>query len=107
MTMDVTSLYASIPHVDGVDACPKFLNEHRVADISTDVSCSLILLILTHSNFVFDDHSYLQTSGTVVGTKMAKCFPSLFMASTEQSFIDISPLRPLFHVRFIDDIFMI
>ena len=107
VTMDVTSLYANIPHVDGVDACSKFLIEHCVTDISTDVLCSLISFILTHSNFVFDDHSYLQISGTATGTKMAPCFANIFMASIEQTFIDSSPLTPLFYVRFFDDIFMI
>ena len=107
MTMDVTSLYANIPHVDGVDTCAKFLNDHRVTDISTDVICSLISFILTHSNFVVDDHDYLLTSGTAMGTKMAPCFANLVMATTEQTFIDNSPLTPLFYVRFIDDIIMI
>ena len=106
VTMDVTSLYANIPHVDGVDACSKFLNDHRVTDISTDVLCSLISFTLTHNNFVFDDPSYLQTSGTAMGTKMAPCFANIFMASIEQTFIDSSPLTPLFYVRFIDNILM-
>ena len=105
--MDETSLHANIPHVDGVDACSKFLNDHCATDISTDVLCSLISLILTHSNFVFDDHGYLQTSETAMGTKMAPCFANLFMASIEQTFIDNSPLTLLFYVRLIDDIFMI
>ena len=71
MTMDVTSLYTNIPHLDGVDAYSKFLNDNRATDISTDALCSLISFILTHSNFVFDGHSYLQTSETAMGTKMA------------------------------------
>ena len=104
--IDVTSLYANILHVDGVHACSKFLNDPRVTDISTDVLCSIISFILTH-DFVFDDHSYLQTSGTAMGTKMAPCFARIFMASIEQTFIDNSPLIPLFYVRSIDDIFMI
>ena len=107
MTKDVTSLYANIPHIGGVDACSKFLNDHCVTDISTDVLCSLISFILSHDNFVFDDHDYLQTSGTAMGTKMAPCFANIFMASIEQTFIDSSPLTPLFYVRFVDDIFMI
>ena len=107
VTMDVTSLYANIPHIGGVDACCKFLNDHCVTDISTDVLCSLISFILTHNNFVFDDHDYLQTSGTAMGTKMALCFANTFMASIELIFIDSSPLTPLFFVRFIDDIFII
>ena len=55
--MDVTSLHTNIPHVDGVDACCKFLNDHRDSDIYTDVLCYLTSFILTHSNFVFDVHS--------------------------------------------------
>ena len=41
-----------------------------------------------------------------MGTKMAPCFADFFMASIEQTFVDKSPLTTLFHVRFIDDIFM-
>ena len=107
VTMDVTSLNANIPHVDGVDASSNFLNDHCVTDISADVICSLISFILTHNNFVFDDQKYLQTSGTEMGTKMAPCFASIFMASIEQTFIDKSEQTPLFYVRSIDDIFMI
>ena len=66
VTMDVTSLYVNIPHVDGVDACSKFQNDHCFTDVSTDVPCSLISFILTHNNFVSDDHSYLKTSGTAI-----------------------------------------
>ena len=62
VTMDVTSLYTNIPHVDGMVACSKFLNDHCVTDISSDVLCSLMSSILTHSNFVFEDQNYLQTS---------------------------------------------
>ena len=79
----------------------------NVTDISTDALSFFISFMLTHNNFVFDDHNYQQTSGTVMGTKMVPCFPSLFMASIEQTFIDNSPLTPLFHARFIDDIFII
>ena len=105
--MDVTSLHTNIPNVDGEDACSKFLNDHCVADVSTDVLCSLTSFTVTHNNFVFDDHSYLQTSGTAMGTKMAPCFANIFMASIEQTFIDNLPLTPLFYVQFINDIFMI
>ena len=104
VTMDVTSLHTNIPHVDGVDACFKFLNDHRVTDIFIYDLCSLKSFILTHSNFVFEDHNYLQISGTAMGTKIVSCFAKLFMASIEQTFIDNSPLTSLFYVRFIDDI---
>ena len=45
VTMDVTSLYINIPHVDGVNASSKILIHLRATDISTDVICSLISFI--------------------------------------------------------------
>ena len=42
-----------------------------------------------------------------MGMKMAPCFAKIFMASIEQTFVDSSPLTPLFYVPFIDEIFMI
>ena len=108
MTMDVTSLYTNILHVDGRNAYSKFFNQHHDADRSTEVLSSPISFILSRSNFVFDDHNYhLQTCGRVMLTKMEPCFANLFMASIEQTFIDNSQLTALFYVRFIDDILMI
>ena len=90
-----------------MDACSNFLNQHHITDISTGILCFLISFILTHSNFVFDDHSYLQASGTAMGTKMAPCFADLFMASIEQTFVGNSLQKPLFYMRLVDNIFMI
>ena len=81
--MDVRSLYGNIPHVDGVDAYSNFLNQHRVADISTDIICFLISFILTDNNFAFDDHNYLQTRRTAMGMNMAPSIANVFMASIE------------------------
>ena len=37
-SMDINSLYANIPHADGVAACRTFLNKHNIQpDISTDI----------------------------------------------------------------------
>ena len=60
-----------------------------------------------HNKFVFDDHSYLQTSEMAMGTKMVPSIANLFMTSIEEIFIDNSPLNPLFYMRFFDKIFMI
>ena len=79
-------------------------NSSMSKDISADALCSLISFILTHNNFEFDDHDYLQTA---MGTKMAPCFSNLFMASIEQTFNDNSSRTPLFYMRFIGDILMI
>ena len=83
------------------------LNSSMITVLPIFLLCSLIPFILTHNNFVFDDHSYLQTSETAMGTKMAPCFANISLASIEQTLIDNSPLTPSFYVRFIDDIFMI
>ena len=55
---------------------------------------------------MFGDHNYQQSNGTAMGAKMALCVANLFMASIEKTFIDDTPLKPLFHVWFIDNISM-
>ena len=39
ISMDVNSIYANIPHADGVAACRTFLNKHDIqSDIATDIT---------------------------------------------------------------------
>ena len=90
-----------------MDSCSKFLNQHRVTDIFTDVTCFHILLVLTHNNIVFDDNNYLGNSGAAIGTKISIFFASLFMTYIGHTFVEISPLKLLLYMWFIDDIFII
>ena len=64
-------------------------------------------MILTMTNFSFNNEHYLQKHGTAMETRMAPSCANLFMGKFEQQAIDNSLLKPFIWWMFIDDIFMI
>ena len=51
--------------------------------------------------------NYLRVFGTAMDTKMAPSYASLFMGKLEMDFLGSCDKKPLFWLRFLDDIFMI
>ena len=51
ITLDVSSLYTSIPHNEGVDACRYFPNTRYDKSLHAENICDLIRIILTINNF--------------------------------------------------------
>ena len=59
VTLDVSSLYANIPHNEGIEACRKALNssDHLSrSHLKTESICDLMRMILTMNNFEFDNN---------------------------------------------------
>ena len=107
VTLDVVSLYPSIPHKEGVLASEFFLNQRVDPQIPTSFLILLINFVLTHNNFVFNDENYIQLNGTAMGTKMGPGYACLFMGKFELDFLKEVPFSPIFWKRFIDVIFLI
>jgi hypothetical protein len=109
VTLDVTSLYTNIPHLEGKWAVAKQLAAKR--PVSTTPSnqslIQLLQLVLTKNNFQFSNQHYLQTSGTAMGTRVAPSYANLFMADFEETHVFTYQSQPLLYGRFIDDIFLI
>ena len=104
--MDVTSLYTNIPQEEGITiVCNAYENFHaKNPPIATNFLREMLSLILKNS-FQFNGKDYLQTHGTVMGTKMAVAFANIFMASIEKEILRQSINKPLTWKRFIDDVF--
>ena len=108
VTLDVKALYTNIPHDEGIKAATAKLTQsgHRSKEVFTIES--LLTLILTLNNFIFNEEHFLQISGCAMGTKCAPPYANLFMGDFEMKHI-----YPLIHhfsqsyIRYIDDIFMI
>ena len=71
VTLKVSSLYTNIPRNEGVDACRYFLKARQDRSLLAENICDLIRMILTMTNFSFDNEHYLQNNGTAMGTRMA------------------------------------
>jgi hypothetical protein len=107
VTADVSSLYTSIPHKDGITACRIALNTRQYPDPPTQILVEFINIILSKNNFMFNNQHYLQIQGTAMGTKMAPSYANLFMAQFEETFMATRQHLPLVYKRYIDDILMI
>ncbi|GFR65041.1 telomerase reverse transcriptase [Elysia marginata] len=68
--LDVTSLYTSIPHADGLAVVKRFLNTRTSPVVSTDTLVRLTELVLTLNSFEFSGEFFDQISGVAMGTKM-------------------------------------
>ena len=69
---------------------------------------TLMSLILTLNNFIFNDNNYLQVKGCAIGTISAPLFANIFMGKFEDTHIysDVLQFCKLY-LRYIDDLFLI
>ncbi|XP_075438932.1 uncharacterized protein LOC142481350 [Ascaphus truei] len=110
-TCDVTSLYTSIKHDDGIEAINRTLTKDPTVKIEQRrFILESINFILKHNLFKFDGTYFLQKCGTAMGTKFAPSYANLFMDNWETDTIwsehefgaDLVLWR-----RYIDDVFFI
>ena len=106
VTLDVTALYSSIPHNDGIGACKKHLDRRALSTISSGDICQPIKFLLENNVLSFNDEYFLQICGTAMGTRMAPCYANIFMAELEENFLSGYPYKHLAYYRYIDDIFI-
>ena len=107
VTVDVTALYPSIPHHDGIESLSVHLRKSHFPSATINAICKLTQSVLSKNVFEFDTKLYLQTLGTAIGTKMAPSYANIFMAVLEEDFLAKSHLKPQIWLRYIDDVFMI
>jgi hypothetical protein len=114
MSLDVQSLYPSIPTNKGVDEVMKFITEHSM-DI--DTMCISKQTIKTALSYVcnnyeveFNGCTYLQTKGIPMGARFAPPFAIIYMAAIEKIATDELCKRGYhieYYTRYIDDTLMV
>ena len=86
-SIDVSSLYTNIPHLEGREAVTKKLSLNQdppPLQPQLVVIGELIDIVLQNNVFKFNDKLYLQKQGTAMGTKMAPSYANLFMGKMEK-----------------------
>ena len=104
-TMDVTSLYTSIPHDGALKASKHFLDKRSNRTISTSTLLQLIELVLKLNTFHFNGRCFSQKKSVAMGTKMGPIIAGIFMGYLEELFFaDYEHSTPMLYKRYIDDI---
>ena len=103
-TLDIVSLYTSIPHSDGLQALKHYLAKSDFDNLHIPTILRLAELVLTLNSFVFEDRHYQQTRGVAMGTKMGPSFACLFVGFVEEQAMDkYAGTKPTLFKRYIDD----
>ncbi|XP_043558925.1 uncharacterized protein LOC122556358 [Chiloscyllium plagiosum] len=82
VTMDISGLYTSIPHDDGITATSSVLNTNNCQ--SPSAILQLIRFILDYNIFTIDNQFFNQTYGIAMGTEFAPQYANIFMHNFEQ-----------------------
>ena len=110
VTMDVSSLYTNIDNEEGIKAIRNNASlKSRYSEKFISFICTLMYLILTLNNFIFNGKNYHQIKGTAMGTRAAPNYANIFMGWFEDEYVYKSVFKQniSFYGRYIDDIFMI
>lgn len=109
--VDVSALYLSIPHDEGLNSSIHHLYQlnQNAEEVPFPPSAAkeLISTVLKQNFFEFNNRMYHQIRGTAMGTKMAPAYANIFMAELEKSFWEEQTIQPLLYRRYIDDILII
>ena len=85
-TLDVVSLYPSIPHDLGIEAVGFWVDQYpNTIDtrFTKEFLTEAVALVLQNNNFEFNERHFLQTRGTAMGTNMAPTYANLTLGYLE------------------------
>ena len=103
--MDVKTLYPSIPRQKGMDACKDALDKRTGKSIPTDATMLMIQTVLENNIFTFNRKSYLQMTGTAIGSRLGRNYACTYMGKWEEEHLTEVQIKPTMYVRYVDDIF--
>ena len=108
VTMDVKSLYTSIPNNKGIASVKKKYDYYLKKTIPTKTITAFLALILTINSFIFNSKFYLQIKGCAMRTICAPSYANIFMSEFEEKYIySLIKSKFVIYLSYIDDIFMV
>ena len=104
VSFDVENLYPSIPIQDALSIISRYLKQYCGADPAwVDAVLTLLQFVLCNNFVLFNGRTWLQITGTAMGTPAAVVFACLFLAALEHEWYLNNKQRFALYQRFIDD----
>ena len=108
VTMDVTSLYPSIPQTEMLQIIYDEMHKKRhLILFDPNLVIKLLHTCINYNFFEFASLVFQQIKGTAMGAAFSPTVANVYMSVTLQNFMITQAKQPLLLVRYIDDIFMI
>lgn len=103
-SIDVESLYTNIDIKSGLEVVKKIFEKNPNPNRPDEEILKLLEINLTKNDFVFNGKYYLQIKGTAMGKRFAPAYANIFMANWEEEALAKCPKKPLYYLRYLDDI---
>lgn len=104
-SIDINSLYTNIDTQLGLQAVREAFQKYPDSSRPDAAILQLLELSLLRNDFEFNGKFYLQIHGTAMGKKFAPAFANLYMCMWEETAFPKSKTKPLFYLRYLDDLF--
>ena len=91
-TVDIVSLYTSIPHELGIKAIEYYINKYRREipnRFTTNCITDITKFLLENNNFLFNNQMFHQLTGTAMGGNFAPPYAILTIGYLEESYLYI------------------
>ena len=108
VTVDVKSLYPSIPQTECLNIIYKEMNSHQdLILFDPDLIIQLLQINVENNYFEFGGFFFKQIKGTAMGATFSLTVANIFMSVILHKFLQTQTHKPFFLKRYIDDIFII
>lgn len=103
-SMDVASLYTNIDIEAGLTAVKKVFSRYPDPKRPDEELLQLLEINLKRNDFSFNGEFYLQVKGTAMGKRFAPAYANIFMSIWEEEVFLKCERKPLYYLRYLDDI---
>ena len=105
-SLDVVSLYTSIPHEGAVEVVEDMMLEHNYTfhNFNAHDVCNLLLAVLENNFFSFENSIYKQIHGLAMGSSVSAILAILYMGKVELRALNLLGTRVAFYARYVDDV---
>ena len=108
VTIDVESLYPSIPQTECLKIVYEQMQERRhLILVDPNLIVRLLHININFNYFNFAGLFFQQIQGTAMGAAFSPTIANIFMSVTLHNFLQTQETQPLLLTRYIDDIFII
>ena len=106
ISADIDSLYTSVPVDLAILSILELLSEYKLDTFGLKYEHinTLLQLSLQDNYFKFDNTFYMQRNCLAMGNRLAVIAANCFVFKLERKLFSILPARPLFWIRYIDDV---
>lgn len=107
VTGDVSSLYTNMNIERMLDCTKKAFKNNPDKNRPDNQLIQLLEISLKNNDFVFNGQYYQQILGCAMGKRFAPALANLYLLEFDDKATNGYPIKPLFFVRYLDDIFFI